>query len=46
MENLEIKKERMYALIEKDYPIYSLDMFEEEDDDIEINIYKKIIGIN
>tara|TARA_Y100000310_G_scaffold339001_1_gene430283 strand:+ start:1330 stop:3228 length:1899 start_codon:yes stop_codon:yes gene_type:complete len=44
MDNLEIKKERMYALIEKDYPIYSLDMF--EDDDTEINVYKKIIGLN
>jgi len=39
LENLEDKKDRMYALIEKDYPIYNLDMF--EDDDIEINIYKQ-----
>ena len=44
LENLNIKKERMYQLIEKDYSIYSLDMEDKDgDNDIEINIYNSII---
>lgn len=41
MNNLEEKRERMFNLIEKDYSIYSLDMFEE--DDIDQKVYKLII---
>jgi hypothetical protein len=42
MINLERKKERMYQLIEQDYSIYSLDMG--EDDDMEVDIYNTIIN--
>ena len=39
--NLERKAEKMYDIIEEDYSIYSLDMFEEED---EIEAYEKLFG--
>lgn len=37
--NLESKAQKMYSIVEDDYEIYNLDMFEEENDDI--GIYKK-----
>ncbi len=40
--NLDQKAERMYNLIEEDYAIYSLNMFEE--DDSEIQAYKRLFG--
>ena len=40
-ENLEKKTSRMYDLIEQDYSIYSLNMFEDDD---EIEAYKRIFG--
>jgi len=39
--NLERKAEKMYDIIEEDYSIYSLDMFEEED---EIEAYERLFG--
>lgn len=42
--NLEQKAQKMYALIEKDYEIYDLDMFEETDDDIAA--YKRLFHTN
>jgi len=39
--NLRSKAERMYALIEKDYEIYSLDMFE---DDGDTEAYQRVFG--
>lgn len=41
MNNLEIKRERMAKLIERDYTIYSLDMF--EDDNTDLDIYSSIL---
>lgn len=41
-DNLERKAQKMYAVIEADYGIYSLDMFEEEDD--EIQAYERLFG--
>jgi len=40
--NLDKKAKRMYDLIEKDYSIYSLDMFEDIDDEIEA--YNRLFG--
>jgi len=42
--NLEIKAQKMYDLIDKDYEIYDLDLFEEDEDDIEL--YKKVFKNN
>ena len=39
--NLEKKAEKMYSLIEQDYEIYNLDMFEEDDDE-DIEAYKRL----
>ncbi len=40
--NLNDKAERMYSLIETDYNVYTLDMFNEDDD---IDAYKRIFGV-
>lgn len=42
MNNLSNKAEKMYAIIENDYAIYSMDMF--EDDGSEIEAYDRILG--
>lgn len=42
MLNLETKRKRMYEIIEKDYEIYSLDMF--EDDESDIKAYRRLIS--
>ncbi|MDC9724019.1 MAG: helicase-related protein, partial [Urechidicola sp.] len=39
--NLEQKAEKMYSIIEEDYEIYNLDMFESSDDD-DVQAYKRI----
>lgn len=39
--NLEIKANKMYSIIEEDYEIYNLDMFEESEED-DIAAYKRI----
>ena len=44
MDNLEEKRRRMAELIEKDYSIYSLDMF--EIDNTDIDIYDSILVEN
>lgn len=41
--NLEQKANKMYSIIEEDYEIYNLDMFEEADDD-DIAAYKRIFS--
>ncbi|MBX2948109.1 MAG: DEAD/DEAH box helicase [Crocinitomicaceae bacterium] len=38
--NLEVKAQKMYDIIEQDYSIYDLDIYEETDDDIEA--YKRL----
>lgn len=38
--NLEVKAQKMYDIIEQDYNIYDLDIYEENDDDIEA--YKRL----
>ena len=38
--NLEAKARKMYSVIEQDYEIYDLDMFDEDDDDV--NAYKRL----
>ena len=42
--NIDLKAKKMYDIIEKDYEIYNLDMFEESDDD-DIAAYKRIFGV-
>jgi SNF2 family DNA or RNA helicase len=42
--NLEIKAHKMYEIIDKDYEIYDLDLFNDEEDDVEL--YKKIFKNN
>lgn len=42
-DNLQSKKEKMYSVVEKDYNIYSMDMLNSGDE--ELDIYKKIFGI-
>lgn len=44
-ENLNTKAERMYGIIEKDYEIYNLDLYEEAIDD-EIEAYKRLFTNN
>ena len=39
--NLEKKAQKMYDVIEEDYSIYSLDMFEEDD---QIEAYERLFG--
>jgi hypothetical protein len=39
--NLERKAQKMYDVIEEDYSIYSLDMFEEDD---QIEAYERLFG--
>lgn len=39
-ENLDIKAERMYQLIDQDYGIYSLDMFEDEENNAYERLFK------
>lgn len=41
MDNLMTKSENMRALIEQDYPIYSMDML---DDELDIDIYNQVFG--
>ncbi len=42
LSNLDQKAQRMYSLIEKDYSIYSMDMFSSDDD---IDAYDRIFGV-
>lgn len=42
LNNLRRKAERMSKIIDEDYKIYSLDMFDDEDE--EINAYKRLFG--
>lgn len=42
--NLEIKAQKMYEIVDKDYEIYDLDLFDDEEDDVEL--YKKIFKKN
>lgn len=41
LKNLNLKSDKMYQIIDRDYGIYTLDMFEEDDDD-ELNAYSRI----
>lgn len=42
MDNLNTKSENMRVLIEQDYPIYSIDML--DDDELDIEIYNQLFG--
>jgi SNF2 family DNA or RNA helicase len=42
--NLEIKAEKMYSIVEQDYEIYNLDMFEDADED-DIAAYKRLFKV-
>ena len=42
IDNLNSKREKMYALIEQDYPIYTMDMI--EDDELDIEVYNQLFG--
>jgi hypothetical protein len=42
LNNLRRKAERMSRIIDQDFRIYSLDLFEEDDDDI--NAYDRLFG--
>jgi len=39
--NLEVKAEKMYEIIEQDYTIYNLDLFDESLDD-DVSAYKRL----
>jgi len=41
LQNLRIKSQKMYNLIEEDFNIYTLDMFEEDED---LSAYKRLFG--
>ncbi|MCH7535726.1 MAG: DEAD/DEAH box helicase [Bacteroidetes bacterium] len=41
--NLNMKAQKMYQIIEGDYNIYSMDMFD-EDDDLDVQLYNELFG--